>query len=175
MQCYTVANVILYILIKLPFKTSKKDQYDSNIMCAGNGGEVVRRDGKFSQRRLGVPIRSRQKFYTWPEHIGNSSRSSSLLTPVEEMEEGKREPSCLQVEEGDAHLWKSAGLQGEVSAMKQMSQSQRLRVQSHLPFFSPFFCWVGDTPVHIQVSSSVRVKTTTTHKLHSEKLLLLLL
>lgn len=61
------------------------------------------------------------------------------MTPVKEMEEGKREQSSLLFKEGDAHLWKSAGLQGGVSAMEQMSQSQRLMVQSHLPLFSIFF------------------------------------
>lgn len=52
------------------------------------------------------------------------------MTPVKEMKEGKRKHFCLQFEEGDAQLWKSAGPQGGVSAMEQMSQSQRLRVQS---------------------------------------------
>lgn len=98
--------------------------------------EVAWHNGKFSQRS--VLISGRQRFYTWPEHIGNSSRSSSVLTPVKGMEEEKRTHFCLQFEEGDAQLWKSAGLPGGVSAMVQMSQSQRLRVQSHLPFLFLF-------------------------------------
>lgn len=42
--------------------------------------------------------------------------------------------SVCGLKKGDAQLWKSAGLPGRVSAMEQMSRSQRLRVQSHLPF-----------------------------------------
>lgn len=65
------------------------------------------------------------------------------MTLVEEMEEqGERKGFCGQSEEGDAQLWKSAGLQGGVSAVEQMSQSQRLRV-----LFTPAWegggCWVG--------------------------------
>lgn len=66
------------------------------------------------------------------------------MTPVKEMEGKKRKHFGLQFEEGDAQLWKSAGLRGGVSAMEQMSQSQRLRVQSHLPFLFLFLGQVVD-------------------------------
>lgn len=70
--------------------------------------------------------------------------AACVLTLVEEMEEqGERKGFCGQSEEGDAQLWKSAGLQGGVSAVEQMSQSQRLRV-----LFTPAWegggCWVGE-------------------------------
>lgn len=132
--------------------------------------EVMLYNGKFSQRRVGVLISGRQRFYTWPEHIGNSSWSSSVLTPVKEMEEGKRKHFCLQFEEGDTQLWKSAGLLGGVSTMEQMSQSQRLKVQSHLTFFFLFGagggCWVwrqysGALVDLLKLGCAVTSKTTT--------------
>lgn len=104
--------------------------------------EVAWHNGKFSQRS--VLISGRQRFYTWPEHIGNSSRSSSVLTPAKQMEEERGVHFCLQFEERDTHLWKSGLLPGGASAVEQMSQSQKLKAQSHCPFLSQFFGQVED-------------------------------
>lgn len=66
--------------------------------------------------------------------------AACVLTPVEEMEErGKRKDFSAWIQEGDTQLWKSAGPPGGVSAMEQMSQSQRLRVQSFQPLSLSLF------------------------------------
>lgn len=60
------------------------------------------------------------------------------------MEEERGVHFCLQFEERDTHLWKSGRLAGGASAVEQMSQSQKLKAQSHCPFLSQFFGQVED-------------------------------
>lgn len=77
--------------------------------------------------------------------------AACVLTLVEEIEEqGERKGFCGQSEEGDAQLWKSAGLQGGVSAVEQMSQSLLLGkveavgwVEIELLCISSLCCHVG--------------------------------